>query len=287
MFRSCRISAAWRLGKLAAFVAIFPLGCALGVWSSWMVDNAVLRRQALAITAGLTDDSARVRAVNDWVYHDEGFAKNHRFFVVPALGPTPRQVLETGGDCADKSRLVSALLRRLGIESGLLMISPCRDCPPVHTVVEARYQGGRMVVDPVWGVDYPGPGGRYLSALALAHSPLGREHIADLQRHSAPGAKIREMPATEATFDFVAAVNWHRGFATRAVAFVLDRLGINPERLMRPHFLEDPKLGLSMLLVGVAMALVVLAASAGFLFPGLSAKLELLRLPHLGQARRV
>ena len=132
-----------------------PLACAIGLFFDWQRDNAVLRKQAMAVTAGLDYDSARIRAVNDWVYHNKGFEPNNQYFIIPVLGPTPVQVMERGGYCADKSRLVAALLNRLGIGAGLVMISPRRDCRFIHTVVEARYEGGRMVVDPTWDVDYP------------------------------------------------------------------------------------------------------------------------------------
>src|SRR5438093_11581299 len=126
-----------RCGRnLMIFAAAIPLICAISLYFSWQQDNAVLLRQALAITAHLDSDSARIRAVNDWVYHNQGFAKNHRYFLVPALGPTPGQVMQHGGDCADKSRLVAAMLNNLGIDAGLVMISPCWYCGFIHTVVE-------------------------------------------------------------------------------------------------------------------------------------------------------
>lgn len=283
--RSPRFWGAWRVGRLAAIVAIVPLGCAVGIWLSWIADNAVLRNQALAVTAALTSDAARISAVNDWVYHDQGFAKNRHFFAIKALGPTPLQVMESGGDCADKSRLVSAMLRQLGIDSGLLMISPCRDCAPIHTVVEARYPGGRMIVDPVWGVDYPAVNGKYLGARELAATGLGPQHIADLQRRSAPDAKIRRMPAADAEFDFAAAMNWNKNLISRAAAYVLEGLGIDPGRLMRPHLLEDPKLALSVLLAVVAVALMILGVLIGLVFPGIAGKFDRVRAPRSPRAR--
>ncbi len=104
--RSCRM--------LIIFTGAIPFACAIGLCFTWRADNALLRTQAMAITAHLDTDSARIRAVNDWVYHNQGFDKNHHYFLVPALGPTPVQVIQHGGDCADKSRLVAAMLNNLG-----------------------------------------------------------------------------------------------------------------------------------------------------------------------------
>src|SRR5438105_2584051 len=118
----------------AAICAAIPAAVAVGIWLSWVNDNAVLREKAIAVTAGLTTASAKISVVNHWVYRNQGFAKNDRFFLVPALGPTPNQVLQSGGDCGDKSRLVSAMLWQLGINSGLAQIFPCQGCNPIHAV---------------------------------------------------------------------------------------------------------------------------------------------------------
>lgn len=265
-----RLLGGFYLGQLGAIVAVIPFVCGIGVWSSRVGDDAVLRDNALAVTAGLTKTSARIWAINDWVYHNHGFAKNNHFFILPQLGATPLQIMESGGDCADKSRLVSAMLRELGIDSGLVMITPCLNCTAIHTVVEARSESGRMVVDPIWDVDYPSGNGKFLGVQGLAGTRLGPEHIADLQRQSAAGDKIQRMPAAEATFDFAMAVNWNKNFATRAVAYGLRRLGYAPKHLLRPQVLEDPKLALTLFLIAFAAALVALGAAIGFAFPSMA-----------------
>src|SRR5215471_668484 len=105
-------------GRSTAALALLPLACAMAIWMSWLNDNAVLREAAMAVTRDLTTPSAKIIAINHWVYHNQEFAPNDRYFLIPDLGPTPIQVLESGGDCGDKSRLVSAMLRQLGIASG-------------------------------------------------------------------------------------------------------------------------------------------------------------------------
>src|SRR4051812_12876568 len=49
--------------------------CALGVFVDWQHDNAILRHQGIEITRSLNRDSARIRAINDWVYQNRGFGK--------------------------------------------------------------------------------------------------------------------------------------------------------------------------------------------------------------------
>src|SRR5215469_5532110 len=119
----------YRSSRILVLIAgAITFACAIGLFFNWQEDNAVLRTQAMAITAQIHTDSARIRAVNDWVYHNKGFAKNDQYFLISVLGPTPVQVMDRGGDCADKSRLVAAMLNNLHIDAGLVMISPCWYC---------------------------------------------------------------------------------------------------------------------------------------------------------------
>ena len=245
-----------------------PFACALGLFVDWQHDNAILHQQAVTVTRNLPTDSARIHAVNDWVYHHQGFGKNSHYFIVPALGPTPIQVLEAGGDCADKSRLVAAMLNELNIEAGLVMISPCLYCQYIHTVVEARQERGRMVVDPIWNVDYPAADGSYLGVRDLAGTNLGRERVAELQRQRGATDKIAVMPPTEATFDYAMAINWDKNAVTTAAAAMLRLLGCAPETMFRPRFPEDPKLALFLLCVcigiGVLVGRFILGIGGGF-----------------------
>jgi hypothetical protein len=254
--------------NLIIFAAAIPLICAISLYFNWQQDNAVLRRQTLAITAHLDSDSARIRAVNDWVYHNKGFDKNDQYFVVSALGPTPIQVMARGGFCAEKSRLVAAMLDSIGIDAGLVMISPCLYCGFIHTVVEARYEGGRMVVDPTWDVDYPTGDGRFLGVTDLSGTNHGQERVAEL-RHQRPATdKIQSMPDADAAFEYAVAMNWDKNLVTRSVAAALRLMGYQPETLLRPRLLEDPKLFLLSFLLGLAATMVL----ASFLLdPGVKA----------------
>ena len=131
--------------------------------------------------------------------------KSDHYFIVPAIVPTLLQVLEAGGDCADKSRLVAAMLNELNIDAGLVMISPCPQSGFIHTVVEAQYEGGRMVVDHIWNVDYPAANGRYLGVRELAGTNLGRERVVELQSLRGAADKIAAMPEMDAPLT----TRWH------------------------------------------------------------------------------
>jgi len=233
-----------------------PLASALGLFVDWQHDNAILRQQSIEITSNLNTDHARILAINDWVYHHRGFGKNDHYFIVPALGPTPTQVLEAGGDCADKSRLVAAMLNELNIEAGLVMISPCPQCGFIHTVVEARYEGGRMVVDPIWNIDYPAADGKFLGVRDLAGTNLGQQRVAQLQSQRGATDKIAAMLEIDATFDYAVAFNWTKNTVTRTTAAMLRLLGYTPEQMVRPRLLEDPKLALVLFFSFVGMAII-------------------------------
>jgi hypothetical protein len=148
------------------------------------------------------------------------------------------------------------MLNELNIGAGLVMISPCPNCGFIHTVVEAQYERGRMVVDPIWHVDYPAADGRFLGVRDIAGTSRGRDRVAELQRERGPSDKIAVMPATEATFDYAVAVNWDKNMATRTTAAALHLLGYAPEQMFRPRFIEDPKLALSLFLVFMGIAII-------------------------------
>ena len=263
--RSLLRAALWcrRVGWLTG---AFFLLCAIALFLSWRQDDVVLRQQAMAITENLNTDSARIRAVNNWVYHNKGFAPNNRYFIVPALGPTPIQVMEQGGDCSDKSRLVAAMLTSLGIGAGLVMISPCFHCDFIHTVVEAQYENGRMVVDPTWDVDYPAGDGLFLGVADLAGTSHGRDRVVELQDQRAASDKIAHIPPDDAIFDYAVSMNWDRDIVTRRVAAALQLTGHPPEALFRPRVLEDPKLFLA---VGLMIIATVFFVGGFLLYIGL------------------
>ena len=211
------------------------------IYFDWTRDNAVLRRQALEVTRSARNTSDAIAALNHWVYRDGGFAKNQRYYLVRLLGPAPIQILHSGGDCSDKSRLLSAMLYQIGIHSSLVMLYPCPNCSSIHTVVEAAYGKGRMVVDPIWDIEYPAGDGRYYGVRDLAGQALGRDWVMRLKAQSSPSAKIAQMPLDEAAFDYARGMNWDKNTLTRMAATVFQRMDIQPAFLPRPRILEDPQ----------------------------------------------
>src|SRR5688572_1347087 len=103
--------------SLALLLTLLSILC----WVSYRRDQARLGAIAREITAGVSAPEDRALELLHWVYQNQGFAKNEDYFLWKELRATPVDVLEEGGDCADKSRLLSSMLREIEIPSTLAM----------------------------------------------------------------------------------------------------------------------------------------------------------------------
>lgn len=166
------------------------------------------------------------------------------------LGPTPIEVMEQGGDCTDKSRLLVAVLREYGVAATSVMLSPCDGCEFVHTVVEAKAVDGRIVVDPSYAVSFPKPKGGYYSVRDLRKdSSIIVHRLDDYDKFSETGDQLKFDRAREyATFySHPKTINLAKNAFTQWAAPVIALFADEPELVYRPRFLEDPKLGLTLL----------------------------------------
>jgi hypothetical protein len=231
-------------GVMVLVVALF-LGLAAVSVMAYREDHAFLAARAAAVTrmAAAPDDKAL--ALLHFVYGQHGFAKNKGFFVLPQLGPTPLDVYERGGDCADKSRLLSAMLQEVGLQSSLAM---CFDPEghPTHTVVDAVLPDGRhMVLDPIWDLYFPRETPHeYYSLLDLRRRPeLLFERLAVVTASVAVDAKIRRYNRTHDTYDHASTINWDKSWLTRTIRDVyFGDAGDAVYALPRPEWTEEPQL---------------------------------------------
>jgi len=244
-----------RRGLAAAGLTAFALGVCCYI--SYRFDCAKLRRIAEQAAPASQLPSQRVIALLDWVFHNRGFHENDRYFLLPQLRATPMQVVEGGGDCADKSRLLSSLLREVGIASTMLMCFDPRTGAPTHTVVEAKIEDNSfMVVDPVYRLWFPRPDGQgYYDLPALRRDPrILNSRLDDLLAVAAPRNPLHSYNRRSAVYDRATAINWNKNAVTR---FLHDRIravkGDAVHRIPRPILLEEPKLF-------VAFALIVLGS---------------------------
>jgi transglutaminase-like putative cysteine protease len=89
--------------------------------TSYWLDCRELRQLAVRATQSAASDSEKVISLARWVQSIEGTRENDGFFLIRKWRATPMQVVQKGGDCADKSRLLWAMLREIGIRSTMVM----------------------------------------------------------------------------------------------------------------------------------------------------------------------
>lgn len=238
------------LSSFAMGLALLFTGISVYALVDRYLDDRVLRESLAGQIISKPGTGLFIEEMNSWVYAQRGFRKNDHYFLWKGLGPTPRQVFEYGGDCADKSRLLSHLLHLNDVDSSLVTLFGCAGCGPTHVVVEARYQHGWMVADPVFDLVFPDDEFTYHGVDDLRRNPeILPRRLAELRQTPGRSAKIVHYRRERETYDHARHLNWEKFPWSRAVAAGLRRIGIDPERLRRPQLLEDPQL-----LVGITFA---------------------------------
>lgn len=231
-----------RLALLSLAIALISLLLTGVVFASWTADRARLQQVAEAVTAGASNETERLTRLVDWVYHNQGFRKNRDYFVWKALDATPIQVLERGGDCEDKSKLVSAMLHELGVRSSLAMLYPCKGCAPTHVVSLVETSSGWTPVDPVYNITFEDRSGRFTPIEAMRADPnLLLHRLDELEQARGPADKINRYKRDIENYEFVTTVNWDKNVVTRAIAAIIRWSGNEPWLMPRPMFLVDPK----------------------------------------------
>ncbi|HKM84453.1 MAG TPA: hypothetical protein VJY15_26280 [Candidatus Acidoferrum sp.] len=182
--------------------------------------------------------------------------ENDSYFLSPLfrpLRPAPWQIIEKGGDCADRSRVLIALLRLRGIHASKWALYNARG-ESVHAVVEADVESGKMVVDPLFGLWFPRPQGGYYDIAALRQDPkILSERIAELRAQGVqPGTdRLDFYPLNQYVYANARTINWNKNAIIRFVYLLLHRvLGERANYLARPAFVEEPPL---MVIYGLAV----------------------------------
>lgn len=174
--------------------------------------------------------------------------QDSRYFLLPIftfLRPMPRQVMEEGGDCADRSRLVIRMLRLHGISASKWALYT-KEMKSVHAVVELEAETGRMVADPLYGLWFPSSGGGYYSIRELQQSPkILHDRIKNLvEQGKRPGSSdLRKYPLDDYSYEYAKTINWEKWVVTwplyKALSIII---GPSIENLQRPVFVEAPQL---------------------------------------------
>lgn len=249
------------LGAVAALSAVLALGC----YISDQRDVNVLRSVAMDVTRDASSDSERALSLMSFVHDIRGTKRNESTFVLAGLRATARQVLASGGDCADKSRLLSAMLRSIGIDATMGMCFHPITRRPTHTFVEARpSEGDSMVLDPAYDMSFPRPGGGYFGLLELRNDPgILERRVAELRATNPPTHPVYCYDPDVAPYSVASTINWNRGESARWVADLLRfGLGERIHLLPRPIVLEAPKLAVAAFLAVLAALLMLVRALA-------------------------
>jgi hypothetical protein len=173
---------------------------------------------------------------------------NDSYFLLPifrSLRPTARQVIEDGGDCADRSRLLITLLRLRGIHGSKWALYNARG-ESVHAVVEADVESGKMVADPLFGLWFPKPQAGFYDIHELKQNPtILPSRVAELRAQGIqPGVdRLQLYPLNEYVYANARTINWNKNAVLRGIYSVLHGiLGERAGELGRPGFAEEPPL---------------------------------------------
>jgi transglutaminase-like putative cysteine protease len=242
---------------------MLALAASLFSASQYISDSKQLQR----VVEGALENRAlgaheKLERLSAWVYNNRGFAKNPDYFWIRFLGPTPMQVVKKGGDCADKSRLLSALLSHAEIESTLVMLYSPNYERPTHTVVETRMPELTAVADPVFNLVFPdGAGGYYGVRELRAHPERLANRLEMLREERGSHSKVSYYDTIMSGYGWPKTINWNRNRLTEAVGSVIGWFVEEPELLRRPRILEEPALFI-MVASAVAGLLCMLFAAA-------------------------
>jgi hypothetical protein len=229
------------------------------------VSDAVVVRAAVDVPDHLTPSQKVVALVDFLETSVPKTATIDRSFLpgFDALRPTARQVLEHGGDCADRSRLLIVLLRHEGIYATKVALHDSQGSPQ-HAVVSASIEDEdqSMVIDALFGMYFPKPDDGYYSVWELQRDEtIVRERVRELGAHD---AFIRGYPLEQYSYVAPKSINWSKSYAMSALYQVLHAIiGDTVDRLPRPAILSEPVLVALVGLVSVQAALIMGAAWVG------------------------
>jgi hypothetical protein len=249
--------------------SVITLGSALFFYMSWEKDNRIIAEFARTLLGNGIIDVNSIDKLNGLVYKTQGFAQNKNYYLFQKLGPTPVQILAHGGDCSDKSRLVSAILSEYDVRSTLVMLHPCETCASGHTVVEAEATDGLIVVDPVYGFGLPKKSGGFYDLHALRSDPsILKQRLSKLVSIRGSADKIARYNQSDggSHYGFPRTINWKKNAVLSTAKDLVGVFVKYPEFLYRPRFMEDPKLFLTLFSAFVSLMFMTAAAASHYFY---------------------
>lgn len=254
-----------RLSQLFTASGALIFLATLLLFSSWLSERSQLHDIAKSIAARSARVEDQLSQLTAWVYQNKGFAKNTGYFLWKRLEATPLQVLRHGGDCEDKSKLLSTLAQELGIPSTMAMLYHCEgDCRPVHTVALAKTQSGWTPLDAVYNITFRNPDGTPVPVQQMMRQPdILTARLDELADERGPFDKVTRYKRDLETYTHLTTLNWEKNSLTRTVASTIRFFGGNPRLTPRPLFLDDPKQFFSIAGFGLTAILLIAGVILG------------------------
>jgi hypothetical protein len=244
------------LGKACSGLLLVFVGVQLVALSSYWADQRYLSVLADRTANTVLSPSEQAQNISRFL-RDKSSETNVHYFASPMLGflrATPRQVADYGGDCADRARLMVVLLDLHGIRASKWALYSS-DGKPRHAVVELDAESGKMVMDGLFGLSFPKPGGGYYGIADLREDPdILRSRIAALEAQGQrPGTdKLEGYPQILYIYGYARTINWDKSAFLRLTYRVLHPLfGPRVDALYRPVIVEQPALMVTWGLAGL------------------------------------
>jgi len=235
------------------------LCAAVYFYHSYSTDSRALRKLAMQLTEGMTRADDRLQVLTAFVYRRGGYATNESYYVLKSLRATPLQVLDRGGDCSDKSRLLATMLDQIGIEASPAMLYGCAGCEAVHTVVLARTESGTIAADPAYDLMFPNEAGGYHDVRTMIGDPrVLASRLRVVRSLRGPADRIADYSESDHGYNFITTINWAKYRWLQGLSRALEMFALEPRLIRRPASLENPKLLLAGLSgIGAALAAIL------------------------------
>lgn len=181
------------------------------------------------------------------VYRSGGFSSTPHSFWRPA---TLSEIRYHGGDCADKSLLLASVLSQRGINTSLAMLF--QDGRPTHTIVRARFGDREIILDPIWDIMLP------WSLSEMRDRPERLDLVLSIEQSMRPQTdKIWRYNRSSDLYDNASAFNTNSRIG-HAVACAMMLVGIRPETVWRPLWIDDAYVMASMMMALISLFCVML-----------------------------
>jgi len=245
-----------RLKQFGLGILLLLIGVQVYVLASYWRDQRNLRLLLERIASPSLPPSAQARMIANFLEMKNNDT-NRSSFLHPSLqflSATPWQVALGGGNCADRSRFLIVLLGMRGIRaSKWALYAPSGR--PVHAVVELESEQGKMVIDPLFDLWFPRPGGGYYGIEDLKRNPeILRRRVEYLRATGEEpiGWVVLGYPLDQYVYDNARTINWDKSALMRlAYKALYAVLGERVNQIERPFFVEQPALMVAFSIAGL------------------------------------